>query len=612
MRFVRTRLLHLMPVLVALVLIAPLLVPPVRAADSPPTFMRWGSYVPWDDGSLKTLGDHLTDLDVVVSHTASLNADGSLADKTPDAAQKLLGQFKGRALLEVTNGSTFDQDIAHAILTDADTRERTLSALADLKAPWAGVSLDFEDVAPDDRDAYTAFAKDLKTRLGDTRTLSVAVVARTADTDHGFSAAYDYTGLAQAADYVYLMGYAYRIGDSDTDGPVAPLPWLTAVLDYAVTQVPRERLVLAVPAYGYDWRDTQPTDDPNTPTDESAAPRGSSVTYASATALAKAHSIAAPTYDWQDSGVSFTYTDDGGQQHQVWYEDRQTFDQKLDLATRYKLGGIGWWRLGGEDPGAWPALAARAKAGRFFAQTGYSVVQPKLLDYFDHRGGVAFVGYPISNEFVLLGSRVQLFQRAALQFAPDGSVRLLNLLDPDIMPVSHVNGSTLPPPDPAFGKDGPSPTAPDFGSKAPAWITQVVPDTWQGKPVGFGKTYRGTVTCAMAFGDGACNQGLLPLMDLELWGLPTSAPLQDPANQNFVYQRFQRGVLHYDAATGATQGLLLGDVFKALLTGKNLPPDVAQELRASRFALQYDPSKPQSLARPDQLPSSDLSGAFLP
>ncbi len=74
-------------------------------------------------------------------------------------------------------------------------------------------------------------------------------------------------------------------------------------------------------------------------------------------------------------------------------------------------------------------------------------------------------------------------------------------------------------------------------------------------------------------------------MALELWGFPTSQPARDPNNHNFIYQRFQRGILHYDATSGVTRGILLGDAFKSVLTGQNLPTDTAQELRHSPFLM---------------------------
>ena len=68
---------------------------------------------------------------------------------------------------------------------------------------------------------------------------------------------------------------------------------------------------------------------------------------------------------------------------------------------------------------------------RFFAQTGYRIADDGFWNYFSHRGGVRTFGYPVSRRFVLEGFPVQVFQRAVLQQAADGSVRPLNLLDPD-------------------------------------------------------------------------------------------------------------------------------------------------------------------------------------
>ena len=62
----------------------------------------------------------------------------------------------------------------------------------------------------------------------------------------------------------------------------------------------------------------------------------------------------------------------------------------------------------------------------------------------------------------------------------------------------------------------------------------------------------------------------MPLINLEIWGLPTSKPVRDERNHNFVYQRLQRGILHYDATTGTTQGILLGDAWKLALNANGV------------------------------------------
>ena len=70
--------------------------------------------------------------------------------------------------------------------------------------------------------------------------------------------------------------------------------------------------------------------------------------------------------------------------------------------------------------------------------------------------------------------------------------------------------------------------------------------------------------------------------------------------------------MHYDAGCQCTQGLLLADYFKSIITGQNLPPDLDIEARNSIYYKQYDPSKPLWIARPQQLTDSDLTNAFTP
>src|SRR5581483_7658235 len=71
----------------------------------------------------------------------------------------------------------------------------------------------------------------------------------------------------------------------------------------------------------------------------------------------------------------------------------------------------------------------------FFPATGYRISSPALLDYFLHHGGVRVFGYPVSNEFPLLGKRVQVFERQMLQINADSTVHPANILDPGVLPI---------------------------------------------------------------------------------------------------------------------------------------------------------------------------------
>jgi N-acetylmuramoyl-L-alanine amidase len=249
---------------------------------------------------------------------------------------------------------------------------------------------------------------------------------------------------------------------------------------------------------------------------------------------------------------------------------------------------------------------------RFFQQTGYRIGEDAFWNYFKVRGGVRSFGYPVSNVFMLFGMKVQIFQRQILQLRPDGGVQTMNVLDDGLLPYTRMNGSTFPAPDPAVVTRSPKPDAPDYLPQTLDFVRTMAPDSFEGEPVNFGKTFFSSVSAADAFPNGIVDggDGLLPYFNLEIWGLPTSNPARDPTNPDFIYQRFQRGIMHYNKGCGCTQGLLLADYVKSLLTGRNLPSDLAGQAKSSKLIGQYKPGQPQSLARPGDLPGSDLSNSF--
>src|SRR5215471_20661643 len=106
----------------------------------------------------------------------------------------------------------------------------------------------------------------------------------------------------------------------------------------------------------------------------------------------------------------------------------------------------------------------------FFPATGYRISSPEILDYFQHHGGVRTLGYPVSSEFPLLGQRVQLFQRAMLQVDSEDNVQSANILSSDMLPITHIDGLSLPAEDPDLLAAAPSADAPDYATQALAFI----------------------------------------------------------------------------------------------------------------------------------------------
>jgi hypothetical protein len=251
--------------------------------------------------------------------------------------------------------------------------------------------------------------------------------------------------------------------------------------------------------------------------------------------------------------------------------------------------------------------------GQCYQETGFCIENPLFQDYFRVRGGTRILGYPVSRTFTLEGNQVQFFQRVVLQLSGN-SVNRLNVLDADVMPMTRANGSVFPGPDTTLGGSGaiPDPSSPDYADRVINFVGNYAPNEWNGRSVGFFDLFKSTVPVDLAFPGQSPNPGLVTLLNMEIWGVPTSQPTPDPANGGFIYQRFQRGIMHYRAEQNVTEGILVADYLKSVMTLRNLPLDLAEEMRNSRYFGQYDPAAPNWVKRPGELPNTNLTNAFEP
>ena len=245
-------------------------------------------------------------------------------------------------------------------------------------------------------------------------------------------------------------------------------------------------------------------------------------------------------------------------------------------------------------------------------QTDFSVAPGAFAQYFRARGGARTFGPPISNRFVLLGQEIQLFRNHVLRQNADGSIATMPLLDIGAVPSLRAGGRSLPPADQQVAAAAAAPGEPDYAGRAQAFIRANAPDQWEGLPVGFYAAFLATVTFQDAFPDGSGDPALLPGFAQEVWGLPVSRPTRDPGNPDLVYLRWERGVMEYDRRVGGVRVVPLGALFKAVLTGEDLPDDLATEAQGSRFFRQLDPLRLNGVARPFDLPETVLLGAFGP
>ena len=158
--------------------------------------------------------------------------------------------------------------------------------------------------------------------------------------------AHDYKALGEIADKVLLMTYewGYRFGPPLA---VAPIPSVRRVLDYAVSRIENEKVILGISNYGYDW--TLPF-----VAGESDAP---SISYEEALSLAREYN-AEIQFDENARAPFFFYTDSDGNEHVVWFEDARSFSEKVNLISEYDLAGGFIWDLMRPNPQGYVTLNA--------------------------------------------------------------------------------------------------------------------------------------------------------------------------------------------------------------------------------------------------------------
>lgn len=227
---------------------------------------------------------------------------------------------------------------------------------------YVGIQFDFEDIAWTDRDALSAIVKKTADALhAQGLKLTIAVIPNAPGSvgKSDFSAwmyahwrgVYDLKALAQSTDLICLMTY-----DQHTQwtppGPVAGWNWTVENLDYALKVVPREKLSLGIPLYGYHWLSGM-TKGPDSKPQVTAA----SISEPDAELLAREYNVT-PQWDPHDRD-SWFYFDRDHAREWVFYTTARAFGDRYKLVQERDLQGFCAWVLGVEDPAIWDLLPDR-------------------------------------------------------------------------------------------------------------------------------------------------------------------------------------------------------------------------------------------------------------
>lgn len=288
----------------------------------------------------EVLHEALLYLDELRVFSYGFTVDGTLIP--PENEDYLLGEtqrFGVSPILVLTPFSydgNFNNQLVKIVVEEEDVQARIIQNLMEAVRTkgYDGVDVDFEYILPEDRIGYAVFVSRLRqTMNAEGYRVSVALAPKTSADQPGLLyEAMDYNLLGKAANSVFLMTYEWGY----TFGPpmaVAPLNKVREVLDYAVTVIPRYKIYMGIPNYGYDW--TLPF--------EQGTSKARVIGNVEAVQIAVQFG-AEIQYDEIAQSPFFRYVKDGVQ-HEVWFEDVRSMKAKLLTAAEYNFHGFGYWNL---------------------------------------------------------------------------------------------------------------------------------------------------------------------------------------------------------------------------------------------------------------------------
>lgn len=244
--------------------------------------------------------------------------------------------------------SNFSEDVSTtALLASRTARQNVQNYLISqaLELGFDGINIDFEGIAQEAGYDYVQFMRELSILCRKNQIVLSVDVPVPMD----FSKHYNRAELGVVCDYVIMMGYDEHYAGSEVAGSVASMDFERTGIENMLSEMPKEKLVSAIPFYSRIWYTATNEDGSTTVTSEAV-----SMDYAEQTV---AQQGAEKVFDASTGQQYAEWTDDQGRLCQIWLEDEESVRARALLVKEFELAGIAEWVLGNERDTVWPIIS---------------------------------------------------------------------------------------------------------------------------------------------------------------------------------------------------------------------------------------------------------------
>ena len=263
----------------------------------------------------------------------------SVADETYVKEAHKAG-LKVWAVLNDFDGNLGSADETSAFLHSYEARTAVIKTVTDaVKAVGAdGINVDIELVRKTSADAFAEFLRELSVVCrNESLVLSVDTYVPL------FTRYLNRSEQARVVDYIVTMCYDEHTGSSEEAGSVSSLPFVEKAIRQSLTEIPKEKLVIALPFYTRIWT-----------TENGVLTECRTLGMTGAEKQAEELGME-PAWD-EETGQYYGESKEGETLRQVWLEEERSLEEKMKLIRTEDCAGVAEWKLGMEKPDVWKVI----------------------------------------------------------------------------------------------------------------------------------------------------------------------------------------------------------------------------------------------------------------
>ena len=260
----------------------------------------------------------------------------SLADKNYVDQAHAMGMQVWAVLDNFNKGDNVQSEVLFA--STAARKKLIASLMKDAQTyGFDGINLDVEGIKASAGPHYVQFFRELSV---DCRKAGL-VLSIDSYVPASYSAFYNWAEQGRVADYVVMMGYDEHFAGGEA-GSVASIGYERQGITDLLKQVPKEKLISAIPFYTRIWKE------------DASGTSSQSVGISSAKEWVETNQV--ELYWQEDLGQYYGELEKDGVNYEIWMEEERSLELKMQLIRDNGLAGVACWRLGLEPADVWDVV----------------------------------------------------------------------------------------------------------------------------------------------------------------------------------------------------------------------------------------------------------------